>query len=61
MEDTYQMLHITLPPNDEQLAYLKHVEDTVKNNTQKCISLVLLYKNDILHHTLTANSSSCHS
>jgi len=32
-------IKIKLPPEDEQLAYLKHVQDVII----KCISLVLLY------------------
>ena len=33
--DTYQTMHVTIPPDYEQLAYSKHVEDVVKNRTQK--------------------------
>ena len=33
--DTYQTLYIALPRDDEYLAYLKHLEDTVKNKTKK--------------------------
>ena len=35
MHDTHQTLHITSPPDDEQLVYSKHVEVIVKNKTQK--------------------------
>ena len=35
MHDTYQTLHITLPPDDEYLAYSKLVEVIVKNKTKK--------------------------
>ena len=34
-DTTYQKLHVILPTDDEQLACSKHVEDTVKNKTQK--------------------------
>ena len=37
------MLHIRLPPDDEYLVYLKHVEDIVKNKTQKSASLWFYY------------------
>ena len=34
-QDTYQTLHIRSPPDDEKLAYSKHVGVIVKNKTQK--------------------------
>ena len=47
MHDTYQTLHVRSPPDDDWLAYLKHVEVIVKNKTEKNASRWFCY---IIYH-----------
>jgi hypothetical protein len=42
-QDRYQTQHIRSPPYGVPLAYSRHVEDTVKNKTQKSTSRWFYY------------------